>query len=57
VAPVALLAAIRPSFRIAPVTAAILLLTTPSNASPIISAMDRVVEIALGTTLARPATT
>jgi uncharacterized membrane protein YccC len=49
VAPVALLAAIRPSFRIAPVTAAILLLTTPSNASPIISAMDRVVEIALGT--------
>jgi uncharacterized membrane protein YccC len=49
VAPVALLAAIRPSFRIAPVTAAILLLATPSNASPIISAMDRVVEIALGT--------
>jgi uncharacterized membrane protein YccC len=49
VAPVALLAAIRPSFRIAPVTAAILLLTTPSNASPISSAMDRVVEIALGT--------
>jgi uncharacterized membrane protein YccC len=49
VAPVALLAAIRPSFRIAPVTAAILLLATPSNASPIISALDRVVEIALGT--------
>jgi uncharacterized membrane protein YccC len=49
VAPVALLAAIRPSFRIAPVTAAILLLTTPSNASPINSAVDRVVEIALGT--------
>jgi hypothetical protein len=51
VAPVALLAAIRPSFRIAPVTAAILLLTTPSNASPIISAMDRVLEIALGTVI------
>jgi uncharacterized membrane protein YccC len=51
VAPVALLAAIRPSFRIAPVTAAILLLTTPSNASPIISAMDRVIEIALGTVI------
>jgi uncharacterized membrane protein YccC len=49
VAPVALLAAIRPSFRIAPVTAAILQLTTPSNASPIISAIDRVIEIALGT--------
>jgi hypothetical protein len=49
VAPVALLAAIRPSFRIAPVTAAILLLTTPSNGSPIISAVDRVIEIALGT--------
>jgi len=48
-APVALLAAIRPSFRIAPVTAAILPLTTPSNASPIISAVDRVIEIALGT--------
>jgi hypothetical protein len=49
VAPVALLAAMRPSFRIAPVTAAIVLFTTPSNASPIASAMDRVVEIALGT--------
>jgi uncharacterized membrane protein YccC len=49
VAPVALLAAIRPSFRIAPVTAAIVLFTTRSNASPITSAMDRVVEIALGT--------
>jgi hypothetical protein len=31
------------------VTAAILPLTTPSNASPIISAVDRVIEIALGT--------
>jgi uncharacterized membrane protein YccC len=49
VAPVALLAAIRPSFRVAPVTAAIVLLANPSNASPITSAMHRVGEIALGT--------
>jgi uncharacterized membrane protein YccC len=49
VAPVSLLAAIRPSFRVAPVTAAIVLLATPSNASPITSAMLRVFEIALGT--------
>jgi hypothetical protein len=47
--PVAMLAAIRPSFRIAPVTAAIVLFTTRSNTSPITSAMDRVIEIALGT--------
>jgi hypothetical protein len=49
VAPVALLAAISPSFRVAPVTAAIVLLANPGNASPISSAMHRVVEIALGT--------
>ena len=49
VAPVAPLAAIRPSFRVAPVTAAIVLLASPGNASPIASAMHRVIEIALGT--------
>ena len=49
VAPVAPLAAIRPSFRVAPVTAAIVLLASPGNASPIVSAMHRVIEIALGT--------
>jgi uncharacterized membrane protein YccC len=49
VAPVTPLAAIRPSFRVAPVTAAIVLLATPGDASPITSAMLRVVEIALGT--------
>ena len=49
VAPLALLAAIRPSFRVAPVTAAIVLLASSSNASPIAAALYRVVEIALGT--------
>jgi uncharacterized membrane protein YccC len=48
VAPVALLAAIRPSFRVAPITAAIVLFTN-NGASPIASATDRVVEISLGT--------
>jgi uncharacterized membrane protein YgaE (UPF0421/DUF939 family) len=48
VAPVALLAAIRPSFRVAPVTAAIVLLAN-NGGSPIASAMHRVVEIGLGT--------
>ena len=36
VAPVTPLATIRPSFRVAPVTAAIVLFATPSNASPIV---------------------
>src|ERR1700731_3198471 len=49
VAPVAFLAALRPSFRVAPVTAAIVLLANTSNVSPITSAMHRIVEIALGT--------
>jgi uncharacterized membrane protein YccC len=49
VAPGATLAALRPSFRVAPLTAAIVLLANPSDASPIASAMDRVIEIALGT--------
>src|SRR5262245_22819230 len=49
VAPLAFLAALRPSFRMAPVTAAIVLLATPSSASPMTSAAHRVIEIALGT--------
>jgi uncharacterized membrane protein YccC len=49
VAPLTFLAAVRPSFRIAPLTAAIVLLATPSSASPVTSAAYRVVEIALGT--------
>ena len=48
VAPVALLAAIRPSFRVAPITAAIVLFAN-NGASPMASAVDRVIEIALGT--------
>jgi uncharacterized membrane protein YccC len=52
VAPVALLAAIRPSFRVAPVTAAIVLLASSGNASPLAAALDRVGEIALGTVVA-----
>src|SRR6185437_14021858 len=47
VAPVALLAAIRPSFRVAPVTAAIVLLASSGTASPLAAALDRVGEIAL----------
>jgi uncharacterized membrane protein YccC len=49
VAPVALLAAIRPSFRVAPVTAAIVLLASSGTVSPIAAALYRVVEIGLGT--------
>jgi hypothetical protein len=51
VAPVSLLAAIRPSFRIAPVTAAIVLLASSNRISPIEAALDRVVEIAIGTAI------
>jgi uncharacterized membrane protein YccC len=51
VAPVSLLAAIRPSFRIAPVTAAIVVLASSGRVSPIEAAFDRVVEIALGTAI------
>jgi uncharacterized membrane protein YccC len=52
VAPVALLAAIRQSFRVAPVTAAIVLLASSGTASPLAAALDRVGEIALGTVVA-----
>jgi uncharacterized membrane protein YccC len=48
VAPVALLAAIRPSFRVAPLTAAIVLFAN-NGAAPFASAMDRVLEITVGT--------
>ena len=43
-----MLAARVPSFRIAPVTAAILLVATPSHADAFISALHRVVEITIG---------
>ena len=49
VAPLALLAALRPSFRVAPLTAAIVILATPSDASPLFSALHRVAEIMIGT--------
>jgi uncharacterized membrane protein YccC len=48
-APLAFLAALYPGFRVAPLTAAIVLLAMPSSASPIASALHRVEEIALGT--------
>jgi uncharacterized membrane protein YccC len=48
-APLAFLAALRPGFRVAPLTAAIVLLATPSSASPVDSAIHRIEEIALGT--------
>src|SRR4029434_10706601 len=41
-------ASVYQSMRIAPVTAAIMLLASPSNADPLVSAADRVFEIALG---------
>lgn len=44
----AMLAARYPSFRIAPVTAAILLISAPSHADTLISALHRVAEISLG---------
>ena len=48
-APLALLAALYPSFRIAPVTAVIVLLGgTGTHLAPIVSAFDRVIEIVLG---------
>lgn len=49
VAPLTLLGAIYPSFRLAPVTAVIVLLAGTSNVSPLVSALHRVSEIGLGT--------
>lgn len=43
-----MLAAYRPSFRIAPMTAAILLISAPSHAVALISATHRVIEIVIG---------
>ncbi len=49
VAPLALIAAINPRFSVAPITAIIvLLIPTMTHASPIASALDRVLEVALG---------
>ena len=49
VAPLAFLAAINPRFSVAPITAIIvLLIPTITNTSPIDSALDRVLEVALG---------
>jgi uncharacterized membrane protein YccC len=46
--PLSIAASVYQSMRIAPVTAAILLLANPSNIDPLLSAADRVLEIALG---------
>ena len=49
VAPLALIAAINPRFSVAPITAIIVLLVpTITHASPIASALDRVLEVVLG---------
>jgi uncharacterized membrane protein YccC len=49
VAPLALLSAINPRFSVAPITAIIvLLIPTMTNSSPVASALDRVLEVALG---------
>jgi uncharacterized membrane protein YccC len=49
VAPLALIAARRPSYRVAPVTAVIVLLVTHPDESPFIAAGERIIEILLGT--------
>jgi len=48
VAPLALLAAINPSLRVAPITALIVLLGPSAQGGPIASAMDRMIEVGLG---------
>ncbi|TDT91359.1 MULTISPECIES: FUSC family protein [Azorhizobium] len=44
----ALLAAYRPSFKLAPVTVVVVMLSDPTHAQPLISGLQRVFEIALG---------
>jgi uncharacterized membrane protein YccC len=51
VAPLALIAAGRPTFRVAPVTAVIVLLVTHTTESPFVAAVERVAEILLGTVI------
>jgi uncharacterized membrane protein YccC len=46
--PLAVVAALRPAYRIAPVTAIIVLLSTSSQLGPLTYAIDRVLEIGLG---------
>jgi uncharacterized membrane protein YccC len=53
IAPLSLLAAARPAYRVAPVTAVILLLGSAGNhVGPLTSALDRVLEIGLGCAVA-----
>jgi uncharacterized membrane protein YccC len=53
IVPLALLAAFNPTYRIAPITAIILLLTPSSQeAGPLLSAIDRMLEIGLGSVVA-----
>ena len=49
VAPLAAMAAIRPRLRIAPLTAVIILLAAPADVSAPLAALERILEIALGT--------
>ncbi|MDB5364909.1 MAG: hypothetical protein JWM77_836 [Rhodospirillales bacterium] len=49
VAPLALIAAQRPSYRVAPVTAVIVLLVTHPDESPFMAGVERIAEILLGT--------
>lgn len=48
IAPLALLAAVHASFRVAPITAVIVVLGLNPDISPVMSALDRVFEIAVG---------
>jgi uncharacterized membrane protein YccC len=51
VAPLALVAAKRPTYRVAPVTAVIVLLVTQPTLSPFIAAAERIAEIMLGSVI------
>lgn len=48
IAPLALFAVMRPSYRIAPITAALMLLVVHDMGQPLAMAFDRVIEIAIG---------
>src|SRR5512132_360587 len=52
--PLSIAASVYQSMRIAPVTTTIMLLASPSNVDPLVSAADRVFEIALGSIVGLP---
>jgi uncharacterized membrane protein YccC len=48
IAPLGLAAAMKPNLRVAPLTAAIIVLASPSDVTPLVSAMHRIIEIVIG---------